>query len=88
MPSVISTGKGAFRFLIPRSLADEDPETKALVEAQDSAYMWFANDRRVVLYPCNSNHTLNFVCIHPESESHSMAGDGLQSLSTHVGNGS
>ncbi|KAJ4326782.1 hypothetical protein N0V84_002801 [Fusarium piperis] len=76
MPGVVSTGKGAFRFLIPRSLADEDPETRALVEARDSAYMWFANDKRVVLYPCNSNQTLNFVCIHPEAESHSMAGDG------------
>ncbi|WAO88307.1 FAD-binding-3 domain-containing protein [Fusarium falciforme] len=76
MPGVISSGKGAFRFLIPRSLADEDPETQPLVEARDAAYMWFANDRRVVLYPCNSNKTLNFVCIHPEEESHSMAGDG------------
>ncbi|KAI8676978.1 FAD-binding-3 domain-containing protein [Fusarium sp. Ph1] len=76
MPGVISSGKGAFRFLIPRSLADEDPEIQPLVEARDAAYMWFANDRRVVLYPCNSNKTLNFVCIHPEEESHSMAGDG------------
>ncbi|RSL76095.1 hypothetical protein CEP51_010280 [Fusarium floridanum] len=78
MPEAISSGKGAFRFLIPRTLADEDPETKALVEARDAAFMWFANDRRVVLYPCNSNETLNFVCIHPEEESHSMVGDGLQ----------
>ncbi|UPK89255.1 hypothetical protein LCI18_000190 [Fusarium solani-melongenae] len=76
MPGVVSSGKGAFRFLIPRSLADEDPETQSLVKARDAAYMWFANDRRVVLYPCNSNKTLNFVCIHPEEESHSMAGDG------------
>ncbi|EEU46023.1 uncharacterized protein NECHADRAFT_92755 [Fusarium vanettenii 77-13-4] len=75
-PLVQNSGKAAFRFLIPRSLADEDPETRPLVEARDAAYMWFANDRRVVLYPCNSNKTLNFVCIHPEEESHSMAGDG------------
>ncbi|RSL65425.1 hypothetical protein CEP54_004220 [Fusarium duplospermum] len=62
MPGAISSGKGAFRFLIPRTLADDDPDTKALVEARDAAFMWFANDRRVVLYPCNSNETLNFVC--------------------------
>ncbi|KAM5351596.1 hypothetical protein ACJ41O_004319 [Fusarium nematophilum] len=75
MPQVVSTGKAAFRFVLPRQLAEEDPETKPLVEAHDAAYMWFGDDRRVILYPCNGNKTLNFVCIHPESESHEAATD-------------
>ncbi|KAF4464663.1 fad binding domain [Fusarium albosuccineum] len=75
MPEIISTGKGAFRFLIPREVAEEDPEIKALVQFRDTSYMWFDNDKRVVLYPCNSNKTLNFVCIHPESQSHTTASD-------------
>ncbi|KAF4984075.1 hypothetical protein FZEAL_654 [Fusarium zealandicum] len=75
MPQVISTGKGAFRFLMSREVAEKDPETRALVNAKDTGYMWFGDDRRVILYPCNWNSTLNFVCIHPESESHAMAGD-------------
>lgn len=38
--------------------------------------MWFGSDRRVVLYPCNDNELLNFVCIHPDTESHATPSDG------------
>ena len=31
--------------------------------------MWYSDDKRVVMYPCNDNELLNFVCIHPETES-------------------
>lgn len=28
------------------------------------------------MYPCNDNELLNFVCIHPDSESHATPTDG------------
>lgn len=27
--------------------------------------MWYSADRKIVLYPCDDNTSLNFVCIHP-----------------------
>ncbi|KPM40651.1 hypothetical protein AK830_g5893 [Neonectria ditissima] len=72
---LFSSGKAAFRFLIPRSVAAEDPETSPLVEADNCLSIWYGSDRRVVIYPCNNNEMLNFVCIHPDTESHATASD-------------
>ncbi|KAK0731677.1 hypothetical protein B0H67DRAFT_640038 [Lasiosphaeris hirsuta] len=66
---LFSSGKAAFRFLIPRRLAEEDPVTAPLVEKRDALHMWYGEDRRIVMYPCNNNDVLNFVCIHPDTES-------------------
>lgn len=74
---LFGSGKAAFRFLLPRSVAMEDPVTKPLVEQSiDSLSMWYGDDRRVVMYPCNNNDTLNFVLIHPDAESHAGPSDG------------
>ncbi|TKA80578.1 hypothetical protein B0A49_00630 [Cryomyces minteri] len=62
-------GKSAFRFLIPRKAAEEDPETSAFVQECGELTMWYGTDRRIVMYPTSNNQTLNFVCIHPEIES-------------------
>lgn len=51
--------------------------TKPLVvDRVDSLCMWFSDDRRVVMYPCNNNDTLNFVLIHPADQSHASPSDG------------
>ncbi|KAG7293060.1 hypothetical protein NEMBOFW57_003106 [Staphylotrichum longicolle] len=63
------TGKAAFRFVLPRSLAEADPITAPLVSQKGTLTIWFAKDRRVVMYPCDNNERLNFVCIHPDTES-------------------
>lgn len=70
-----SSGKAAFRFLIPRVIAEADPDTKSLVERKDTLAMWYLDDRRIVMYPCNHNEMLNFVCIHPDTESHAEQSD-------------
>jgi hypothetical protein len=57
-------------------VAEDDPVTAPLVEKRDCLAMWYADDRRVVCYPCNNNTTLNFVLIHPDSESHATQSDG------------
>ncbi|KAI0482202.1 hypothetical protein GGR56DRAFT_619005 [Xylariaceae sp. FL0804] len=72
---LFSSGKAAFRFLIERKVALEDPVTAPLVQTENALSMWYGSDRRVVMYPCNHNELLNFVCIHPDSESHATAGD-------------
>lgn len=63
------SGKSAFRFLIPRERALNDPETRKFAEDEGHLVMIFARDRRVVVYPTSDNTLLNFVNIHPTSES-------------------
>ncbi|KAJ5369250.1 uncharacterized protein N7496_009010 [Penicillium cataractarum] len=62
-----SSGKNAFRFLITRQQALDDPETNSIAQDFGAVDMWDSNDRRVVIYPCANNELLNFVCIHPDS---------------------
>ncbi|TEA16484.1 FAD-dependent monooxygenase OpS4 [Colletotrichum sidae] len=69
------SGKAAFRFLIPRAAVEADPVTAPLVDKKNQLGIWFGTDRRLVIYPCNDNQLLNFVCIHPDTESHATASD-------------
>ena len=63
------SGKSAFRFLISRNAAEDDPRTSKFVHKTGELIIWYASDRRIVMYPTSNNELLNFVCIHPESES-------------------
>ena len=63
------SGKSAFRFLISRQSARDDPRTKKFAETAGELFLIYAPDRRLVMYPTSDNTLLNFVCIHPESES-------------------
>ncbi|KAK3337297.1 hypothetical protein B0T19DRAFT_455016 [Cercophora scortea] len=72
---LFSSGKAAFRFLIPREVAEADPVTAPLVKYKNALEIWFGDDRRIVMYACNDNQLLNFVCIHPDTESHATKSD-------------
>ncbi|KAK5663371.1 hypothetical protein OQA88_3799 [Cercophora sp. LCS_1] len=72
---LLSSGKAAFRFLVPRKVAEADPITAPLVHQKNTLLMWYGSDRRIVVYPCNDNRLLNFVCIHPETGSHATPSD-------------
>jgi 2-polyprenyl-6-methoxyphenol hydroxylase-like FAD-dependent oxidoreductase len=63
------SGKSAFRFLISRKAAQDDPVTAKFVQRAGELIIWYASDRRVVVYPTTDNTLLNFVCIHPDTES-------------------
>ncbi|KAK8163251.1 hypothetical protein BC567DRAFT_200667 [Phyllosticta citribraziliensis] len=63
------SGKSAYRFLVSRKAALEDPRTKKYVEQPGQLSICYDKDRRVVIYPCANNEQLNFVCIHPTEES-------------------
>ncbi|KKK11821.1 FAD binding domain protein [Aspergillus rambellii] len=62
-------GKSAFRFLVPKEAALEDPETARFVQDPGELCIWYGPDRRIVMYPTSNNTVLNFVVIHPEAES-------------------
>ncbi|KAL3435979.1 hypothetical protein BDV09DRAFT_203682 [Aspergillus tetrazonus] len=62
-------GRSAFRFLVPKQAALDDPETAALVERPGELCIWYGTDRRIVMYPTSHNTVLNFVLIHPSVES-------------------
>ncbi|KAF5252001.1 hypothetical protein FANTH_2955 [Fusarium anthophilum] len=64
-----SSGKSAFRFLVPRQAALDDPETAQFAQHNGQLTIWYAADRRIVMYPCDDNKMFNFVCIHPREES-------------------
>ena len=63
-----SSGKSAFRFLIPRQKVAEDPKTGKYVAEDGTLSMIMHSDRRMVMYTTSNNTLLNFVCIHPEEE--------------------
>jgi 2-polyprenyl-6-methoxyphenol hydroxylase-like FAD-dependent oxidoreductase len=73
--SPFSSGKSAFRFLIPRQKALDDPDTAKFADRDGHLQMVMGRDRRVVVYPTSDNTLLNFVCIHPTSESQVDAGE-------------
>ncbi|CEL03661.1 hypothetical protein ASPCAL04811 [Aspergillus calidoustus] len=63
------SGGSAFRFLIPISKVEENPETRQLLARPGELQLWDGTYRRLVIYPCRNNTELNFVCLHPDKES-------------------
>lgn len=55
----------AFRFLVREEEVLEDPRTRHLGSSRNAMWVWYAGDRKMVLYRCENNELMNFVCIHP-----------------------
>lgn len=68
-----SSGKSAFRFLIPRTTILSDPRTSPFITESGELKIWYEDDRRIVMYPTSHNDLLNFVCIHPSADSSSSS---------------
>jgi 2-polyprenyl-6-methoxyphenol hydroxylase-like FAD-dependent oxidoreductase len=68
-----SSGKSAFRFMVPREAVLSDPQTKPYASTDGEMVIVYHADRRLVMYPTSDNSILNFVCIHPEEETASKA---------------
>lgn len=77
------SGKSAFRFLVSRQSALDDPRTAKFAQLSGELIIWFGPDRRVVMYPCSDNKMLNFVCIHPREDSEGKT-DGEWGESTRI----
>ncbi|EAT85338.2 hypothetical protein SNOG_07872 [Parastagonospora nodorum SN15] len=69
------SGKSAFRFLVPRKLAEQDLVTQQFVQNNGELLIWYANDRLIIMYPTSNNTVLNFVCVHPEAETEEQSGE-------------
>lgn len=78
----ISSGKSAFRFLIPRQAILDDPQTRSYVEQDGLLFMAFHTDRRMVMYATRDNTQMNFVCIHPEEETSQVSGEDWNNKAT------
>lgn len=59
----------AFRFLVREEEALADPVTAEFFSTRNTMDMWYAEDRKIVMYRCDNNKLLNFVCIHPRDQS-------------------
>lgn len=65
--------QNAFRFMIPIAKIQSDPATASFLDTVDSMDMYYADDRKVVMYLCEHGTSLNFVCCHPAS----LSGQGF-----------
>ncbi|KAF2728095.1 FAD/NAD(P)-binding domain-containing protein [Polyplosphaeria fusca] len=73
--NVFGSGKSAFRFLLSRQKALDDADTRKFAQNEGEMQIVMGRDRRVVIYPTADNTLLNFVCIHPTSESEAKKED-------------
>ncbi|KAJ5598857.1 Acetoacetate decarboxylase [Penicillium hordei] len=62
-------GKSAFRFMVSKEVAMNDPVTAKLVQHPGELSIWYCSDARIIMYPTSHNTVLNFVAIHPENKS-------------------
>lgn len=77
--TAFDSGKSAFRFMLPTEDLASDPLTREFVQKDDHLTMWIGDDRRLVMYPCQSKTTMNFVAIHPSRETEEVSkGTGWQ----------
>jgi len=65
-PGPVKGAHNCFRFIFPRQVALDDPETRQLVGEYNSMNMWYLKGMKIVMYSTSNNQLLNFVCIHPE----------------------
>ncbi|KAF1357093.1 hypothetical protein BDV97DRAFT_286555 [Delphinella strobiligena] len=62
------SGKSAFRFLVNKQEALDDPLTAKFAGRDGELIMFLGPDSKIVAYPCQNNELLNFVCIHPSEK--------------------
>jgi 2-polyprenyl-6-methoxyphenol hydroxylase-like FAD-dependent oxidoreductase len=70
-----SSGKSAFRFLVDKRSALEDPRTAKFAKREGELIMWLGHHSKICAYPCQGNELLNFVCIHPAEQTAAPSDD-------------
>ncbi|KAI8649042.1 FAD/NAD(P)-binding domain-containing protein [Fusarium keratoplasticum] len=61
----VKTGFSAYRCMVPSKRLRDDPDTAPLLKCA-KVLMIVHPERRIVIYPCSSWDTMNFVCIFPD----------------------
>lgn len=59
------TGDAVYRVVLPRSVMENDPELKPLIDAPD-ATRWVGPGRHVIAYPVRRHELYNVVLTHPD----------------------
>ncbi|KAF7587842.1 hypothetical protein BBP40_006665 [Aspergillus hancockii] len=65
---VTPTGDAAYRIMLPRSVMENDPELKDLVN-EPQATRWLGPDRHIIAYPVRKHELYNVVLLHPDEHS-------------------
>nr|POE48777.1 fad-dependent monooxygenase ops4 [Quercus suber] len=73
--SLVPWGKQCFRWLTPRKLLLDDPDTKAICENDGYFCAISSNDQRMVLYPCRDNTVMNAAVFLPDAKSQPQDGE-------------
>jgi len=73
-PKPMYSGISAFRFLLPRDVVANNPETAFLLEGQPGLRQVIGGQKILMCYPCRQNTMLNVLCFHPDEAC--KAGDG------------
>ncbi|KAH7129183.1 hypothetical protein EDB81DRAFT_907168 [Dactylonectria macrodidyma] len=63
----VNTGFSAYRCMVPSQRLRDDPDTGPLLDCA-KVLMIMHPERRIVIYPCSSWETMNFVCVFPDDE--------------------
>nr|POE96974.1 fad-dependent monooxygenase ops4 [Quercus suber] len=73
--SLVPWGKQCFRWLTPRKLLLDDPDTKEMCENDGYFCAISSNDQRMVLYPCRDNTVMNLAAFLPDEKVHLEEGE-------------
>lgn len=74
---LVPWGKQCYRWLTPRKLLLDDPDTRELCENDGYFCLVLSPDRRVALYPCRDNTVMNIAAFAPDAESQAREGGAL-----------
>jgi salicylate hydroxylase len=63
----IATGDAAYRIMLPRSVMEQDPELKQLID-EPQATRWLGPSRHIIAYPVRNHDLYNVVLLHPDGQ--------------------
>lgn len=72
-------GKSCYRWMVPRATLLADPEISPLIEEEGWFEEFSEGDRRLVMYPCRHNVSMNIAAFVPDSDAQA-AGEGQLEL--------
>ncbi|KAB8235145.1 putative salicylate hydroxylase [Aspergillus alliaceus] len=65
LSKAIPTGDAAYRIMLPRSVMENDPELRDLVN-EPQATRWLGPERHIIAYPVRNHELFNVVLLHPD----------------------
>lgn len=70
-------GKSCYRWMVPRNALLANPEVAPLIEAEGWFEEFSEGDRRVVMYPCRHNTSMNIAAFVPDADIERKGSDPL-----------